>query len=183
VYIYNRGKVWQMRTELKSILTHKIKKRHRMDIQQKLKDLGYDLPTVAAPAANYVPYLVSGNMLFISGQIPFLNGQSMHLGRVGDSLTLEQGVEAAEACALNIIAQALEAVGGDWSKIKRCLKLGGFVNCTPDFTDHPKVINGASNLIGSVMGEAGKHTRFAVGAPSLPLGVAVEIEAVFELNA
>ncbi|MCB1532034.1 MAG: RidA family protein [Alphaproteobacteria bacterium] len=154
-----------------------------MDIRKKLEELGYELPQVAAPAANYVPYIIEGGMVFISGQIPFLNGQSMHLGRVGDDLTLEQGIEAARACALNILAQADAAVSGDWSKIKRCVKLGGFVNCTPDFTDHPKVINGASDLIGEVLGEAGKHTRFAVGASSLPLGVAVEIEAIFTLKA
>lgn len=105
----------------------------------------------------------------------------MHLGRLGEDLTIGAGVEAAKACALNILAQANEAVGGDWSKIKRCVKLGGFVNCTPDFTDHPKIINGASDLIVAAMGQSGKHARFAVGAPSLPLGVAVEIDAVFEL--
>ena len=154
-----------------------------MDIRAKLKSLGYELPKVAPPAANYVPYVIADDdILFIAGQIPFLNGQTMHLGRVGENLTTEQGVEAAKACALNILAWADAAVGGDWSKIKRCVKLGGFVNCTTDFIDHPTVINGASDLIGAVMGEAGKHARFAVGAPSLPRGVAVEIEAIFELN-
>ena len=152
-----------------------------MDIKKKLEEMGFELPQVAAPAANYVPYLIAGDMLFISGQIPFLNGKAMHLGRVGYGLTLEQGVEAAKACALNILAQANDAVGGDWSKIERCVKLTGFVNCTPEFTDQPKVINGASDLIGEVLGEKGKHTRSAVGAPSLPLGVAVEIEAIFKL--
>ncbi len=148
---------------------------------EKLKTLGYDLPEVSAPAASYVPYVRSGDLLFISGQIPFLNGKPMHMGRVGYSLTLEQGQEAARACALNILAQANDAVQGDWGNIKRLLKLGGFVCCTPEFTDHPKVINGASDLMIAVMGDSGRHTRFAVGAPSLPLGVAVEIEAVFEL--
>ncbi|MCB1651238.1 MAG: RidA family protein [Alphaproteobacteria bacterium] len=152
-----------------------------MSIVQKLQKLGYELPQAAAPAANYVPYVVSGSHIYISGQIPFLNGQSMHLGRVGDDLTLEQGVEAAKACALNILAQAHAAVDGDWGRIKRLVKLGGFVNCTPDFTDQPKVVNGASDLMVAVMGEAGKHARFAVGAPSLPLGVAVEIDAMFEI--
>ncbi len=152
-----------------------------MDIHTKLQELGLELPKVAAPAANYVPYVVSGNMIYVSGQIPFLNGEKMHMGRVGDDLDASAGEKAAQACALNILAQVNEAVGGDWSKVKRCVKLGGFVNCTPDFTDQPIVINGASNLIGEVMGDAGKHARFAVGAPSLPLGVAVEIDAVFEL--
>lgn len=152
-----------------------------MDISAKLKSMGFELPKVAPPAANYIPFVISGKTLYIAGQIPFLNGQTMHTGRVGDDLSTEQGVEAAKACALNILAWANDAVGGDWSKIKRCIKLGGFVNCTPGFTDHPTVINGASNLIGDVMGESGKHARFAVGAPSLPRGVAVEIEAIFEL--
>ncbi len=152
-----------------------------MDITTKLKEIGFDLPQVAAPAANYVPYVVSGNTIFVSGQIPFLNGEKMHMGRVGDDLSTEDGVKAAQACALNILAQVNDAVGGDWSKVKRCVKLGGFVNSTPDFTDQPLVINGASNLIAEAMGDAGKHARFAVSAPSLPLGVAVEIDAVFEI--
>lgn len=153
-----------------------------MNIHTKLKEIGFTLPKAAAPAANYVPYVISGKTIFVSGQIPFLNGEKMHLGRVGENLKTEDGVKAAQACALNILAQVDHAVGGDWSKVKRCVKLGGFVNCTPDFTDQPLVINGASNLIADVMGEAGKHARFAVGAPSLPLGVAVEIDAVFELT-
>ena len=152
-----------------------------MNIQTKLEELGLSLPKVAAPAANYVPYVISGKMIYVSGQIPFLNGEKMHMGRVGDDLSAEEGAAAAQACALNILAQVNEAVDGDWSKVKRCVKLGGFVNCPPDFTNQPLVINGASNLIAGVMGEAGKHARFAVGAPSLPLGVAVEIDAVFEL--
>lgn len=154
-----------------------------MDIHKKLSSLGLDLPKVAPPAANYVPYVIADDdMLYIAGQIPFLNGQKMHIGKVGETYTAEQAVDAAKACALNILAWVNEAVQGDWSKVKRCVKLGGFVNCTPDFIDHPVVINGASNLIGEIMGEAGKHARFAVGASSLPFGVAVEIDAVFELE-
>ncbi|MGH1456482.1 MAG: RidA family protein [Alphaproteobacteria bacterium] len=152
-----------------------------MNITTKLKELGFSLPKVAAPAANYVPYVISGNMVFVSGQIPFLNGEKMHIGRVGENLTTQDGVQAAQACALNILAQVNEAVGGDWSRVRRCVKLGGFVNCTSDFIDQPVVINGASNLIADAMGDAGQHARFAVGAPSLPLGVAVEIDAVFEI--
>ncbi len=151
------------------------------DIEARLKEMDIELPEAAAPAANYVPYVISGNTLFIAGQIPFLNGHKMHMGRLGEDLTLEQGAEAAQACGLNILAQVKAAVGGDWSKVKRCVKLGGFVNCTPDFTDHPKVINGASDIMAAVLGKAGKHARFAVGAPSLPLGVAVEVDAIFEL--
>lgn len=153
-----------------------------MTLKTKLEQAGYELPAVAAPAANYVPYVISGNTVFVSGQIPFLNGEKMHLGRVGEDLSIEQGTKAAEACALNILAQVNEAVGGDWSKVKRCVKLGGFVNSTPDFTDQPQVINGASNLIAEIMDDAGKHARFAVSAPSLPLGVAVEIDAIFEIE-
>ncbi len=153
-----------------------------MTLSAKLQELGLELPAVAAPAANYVPYVVSGNTVYVSGQIPFLNGEKMHMGRVGDDLNEEDGAAAAQACALNILAQVNEAVGGDWSRVKRCVKLGGFVNCTSDFINQPVVINGASNLIADVMGDAGKHARFAVGAPSLPLGVAVEIDAVFEIG-
>lgn len=154
-----------------------------MDLAEKLQGLGYELPQAAAPAANYVPYVIADDdMLYIAGQIPFLNGEKMHLGRLGEDLDVEAGVEAARACGLNILAQVNAAVGGDWGKVKRLVKLGGFVNCTPDFTDHPKVINGASDLMVAVMGDAGKHARFAVGAPSLPLGVSVEIDAIFELD-
>lgn len=151
-------------------------------LAEKLKELGYDLPKAAAPAANYVPYVISGNHVFVAGQIPFLNGETMNLGTLGENISVEQGKDAARACALNILAQVNAAVDGDWSKVKRCVKLGAFVSCTPDFTDHPAVVNGASDLIVETMGDAGKHARFAVGAPSLPLGVAVEIDAVFEID-
>lgn len=153
-----------------------------MSLKDKLAGLGLELPQAAAPAANYVPFVTIGNTVFVAGQIPFLNGEQMHLGRLGENLTIEQGVEAAKACALNILAQANASVDGDWSRVKRCVKLGGYVNCTSDFNDHPKVINGASDLVVAAMGEAGKHARFAVGAPSLPLGVAVEIDAIFEIE-
>lgn len=152
------------------------------DIKTKLKALGFTLPAAAAPAANYVPYVVSGNQIFVAGQIPFLNGEKMHMGRLGDGLEIEDGQKAAQACALNILAQVNAAVDGDWSRVVRCVKLGAFVSCKPDFTDHPAVVNGASDLMVEVMGDAGKHARFAVGAPSLPLGVAVEIDAIFEIK-
>ena len=153
-----------------------------MNLEEKLGQLGYELPKAAPPAANYVPYTVHGDVVYVAGQIPFLNGQAMHKGRLGEDMSLEDGIIAAEACALNILAQVNAAVNGDWSRVQRCLKLGGFVNCTPDFYDHPKVVNGASDLIGKVMVEKGQHARFAVGAPSLPLGVAVEIDAVFGIK-
>lgn len=153
-----------------------------MNLEEKLKALGYELPQVAPPAANYVPYVVSGAHVYVAGQIPFLNGQPAFQGRVGDDMAVETAVEAARACGLNILAQVNAAVGGDWSRVVRCVKLGGFVACVPEFIDHPVVVNGASDLMAAVMGEAGQHARFAVGAPSLPLGVAVEIDAVFEIK-
>ena len=152
-----------------------------MQLDEKLQTLGYELPDAPAPAANYVPYVVSGGHIYVAGQVPFVDGKPAYLGRLGDDVSLETGMDAARVCALNILAQAHTAVLGDWGKIKRLVKLGGFVNCTSDFTDHPKVINGASDLMVDVMGDAGKHARFAVGAPSLPLGVSVEIDAIFEL--
>lgn len=153
-----------------------------MSIHDALEKSGLTLPQVAAPAANYVPYVISGNQIFVAGQIPFLNGEAMHQGRLGDSFTVEDGKKAAQACALNILAQVDAAVGGDWARVQKCVKLGAFVCCTPDFTDHPAVVNGASDLMVEVLGEKGKHARFAVGVPSLPLGVAVEIDAVFEIK-
>lgn len=153
-----------------------------MDIHAKLKDLGFELPQAAAPAANYVPYMISGNHIFVAGQIPFLNGEKMHMGKLGDGLEITDGVKAAQACALNILGQVNAAIDSDWSRVKQCVKLGAFVNCTPDFNDHPAVVNGASDLMVAVLGDAGKHARFAVGAPSLPLGVAVEIDAIFEIK-
>ncbi|MBT5014269.1 MAG: RidA family protein, partial [Rhodospirillaceae bacterium] len=142
-------------------------------VENKLAELGVTLPAPAAAAANYVPYVISGNMVFVSGQITMLDGELQYLGTVGDDLTLDDGIAAARICAINLIAQVKEACGGDLDRVKRVVKLGGFVNCTAEFTDHPKVINGASDLIADAFGEAGKHARFAVGAPSLPLGIAV----------
>ncbi|KZC98342.1 RidA family protein [Oceanibaculum pacificum] len=150
-------------------------------IEARLKELGIDLPNAAAPAANYVPYVVSGKLIFVSGQIPVLNGDIKFKGKVGVDLTVEQGQESARLCALNLIAQAKAAAGGDLDRIARVVKLGGFVACQPDFGDQPEVINGASNLMVDVFGDAGRHARFAVGANVLPRNVATEVEAVFEL--
>ena len=151
------------------------------DLAQKLETLGLQLPVAAKAVASYVPFVISGNHVFISGQIPFLNGEAMHQGIVGKDLTLEQGQEAAQACALNILAQINAAVDGDITRIKRCVKLGAFVACTPDFTSQPTVVNAASELIADALGEAGIHARSAVGVPSLPLNCAVEIDAIFEI--
>ena len=122
------------------------------------------------------------NHIYVAGQIPFLNGEKMHQGKIGADLTTDQGIEAAKACALNILAQVNAAVNGDWNRVERCVKLGGFVNCTPDFTDHPKVINAASEVLIEVFGDAGRHARFALGAGSLPLNVSCEIAAVLEVS-
>ncbi|MSO97617.1 MAG: RidA family protein [Rhodospirillaceae bacterium] len=150
-------------------------------VEKRLKELGIALPTAAAPIANYVPAVRSGNLLFISGQLPLKDGKVAFEGQVGNLLSLEQGIEAARLCALNIIAQASTALSGDLDKVKRVVKLTGFVACLPTFTQHPQVINGASDVMVQVFGDAGRHARAAVGAPSLPRGAAVEVEAVFEV--
>ena len=128
-----------------------------------------------------MPYTVVGDIVFVAGQIPMRDGTIL-TGRLGLDLSVEEGAAAAEVCALNLLAQAKAAAGGDSDRIARCLKLGGFVQCTPEFTDHPEVVNGASNLMVAAMGDAGRHARFAVGAPSLPRGSAVEVEGIFELS-
>lgn len=149
-------------------------------IDAKLTELGLSLPNAPAPAANYVPFVQVGNLVHVSGQIS--NGpDGLITGKLGRDLDVEQGAAAAQTCALSLLAQAKAATGGDLSKIKRLVKLVGFVNSTPEFTDQPKVINGASDLMVAVMGDAGRHARSAVSAASLPLGVAVEIEAIFEV--
>jgi len=149
-------------------------------IDARLAELGLTLPDAPAPAANYVPHVTSGGMLYVSGQISQGTG-GLIKGKLGETLSTEQGTDAARSCALSLLAQARAACGGDFGRLKRVVKLIGFVNCTPDFTEQPKVINGASDLLVEVMGEAGRHARSAVGTVSLPLGVAVEIEAIFEL--
>jgi enamine deaminase RidA (YjgF/YER057c/UK114 family) len=151
-------------------------------IEARLSELGITLPNAAAPAANYVPYVVSGNLIFVSGQIPILDGQIQYTGKVGADCDIDQGIASAKLCALNLIAQAKAACDGDLDRIKRVVKLGGFVACTPDFADHPKVINGASDLMAEVFGDKGAHSRFAVGAPCLPLNVTTEVEGIFEIS-
>lgn len=148
-------------------------------IAQKLIDLSITLPDAAAPAANYVPFVQSGNLLFISGQLPFKDGELLNNGRLGEDLTLDQGYQAARQCAINIIAQ-IKAAGG-LEKVCRIVRLGGFVNSAADFTQQPQVVNGASDLFVEVFGDAGRHARAAVGVPALPRGVSVEVEAVVEL--
>lgn len=149
-------------------------------IDNTLAELGIALPTPVAPVANYVPYVIAGNLVFISGQVS-IGPTGLIKGRLGDTLTLEQGVEAARACGVNLLAQLKAACGGDLGQVKRVVKLGGFVASTAEFFDQPKVVNGASDLMVAVFGEAGRHARAAVSAPSLPLGAAVEIDGVFEI--
>ena len=151
-------------------------------IDAKLEELGLELPQVATPAGSYVGYVVTGNQIFVSGQIPFWNGELKYQGKVGPDYSVEEGQEAAKVCALNIIAQVKDALGGDLDRVTRVVKLGGFVNCPTDFEAHPTVINGASDLMGAVFGEKGRHARFAMGAGSLPLNVAVEVDAVVEFE-
>ena len=149
-------------------------------IENKLTTLQLQLPIVATPLANYVPCTISGSLLFVSGQLPYENGAVKIVGQLGTTVSEEQGIEAARHCMLNILAQAKAALGS-LDNIKRCLKITGFVNATSEFTAHPKIINGASDLIVAVLGDPGKHARAAVGVSSLPLGAAVEIEAIFEI--
>ena len=151
-------------------------------IEERLARLAIELPDASAPAANYVPFVISGALVFVSGQIPVWNGELRHVGQVGGDLELEDGIQAARLCCLNLIAQVRAAAGGDLDRIAGVVKLGGFVNAVPGFTDHPKVINGASDLMVEVFGDRGRHARFAVGAANLPLGIAVEVDGVFELK-
>jgi len=150
-------------------------------IDARLKELKIDLPTPMPPAANYVPFVKTGSVLLVSGQLPLLKGELHYKGKVGRELSLEEGQEAARLCGLQIIAQVKEACEGDLNRVHRCLRLGGFVNSTEKFTDQHKVINGASDLMLAVFGEKGQHVRLAVGAAALPLNAAVEIEALFEV--
>ena len=151
-------------------------------IDARLWQLGIELPEPAAPVANYVPFAVSGNLVFIAGQICQWNGERRFVGKLGAGITIADGQQAARLCALNIIAHLQVAAGGDLDRVRRCLRLGGFVNCTPDFTDMPQVVNGASDLMVEVFGDAGRHARAAVGTSALPSGVSVEVEATFELG-
>ncbi|OAN42930.1 hypothetical protein A6A04_09485 [Paramagnetospirillum marisnigri] len=150
-------------------------------VTERLARLGITLPTPAVAVANYVPFVITGNLLFVSGQLPLEGGKPVVTGKLGDSVSLEEGVRAARLCALNLLAQARAAAGGDLERVRRLVRLTAFVACTASFTDQPKVVNGASDLMVEVLGEAGRHARVAVGAPSLPLDVAVEIEGIFEL--
>lgn len=152
------------------------------NIEQRLTELGVQLPTPPAPVASYVPYTINGNLVVISGQIPIEGGKPHYIGKLGADISLEDGKAAARLCALNLVAQLKAACGGNLDRVTRCLRLGVFVNATPDFAQHPEVANGASDFLVQVFGEAGRHARAAVGAGSLPRGVAVEVEGLFEIS-
>ncbi len=151
------------------------------DFDKRLAERGLALPDAPAPKANYVPYVVVGNTVYVSGQIS-MNEAGMITGKVGADLTAAEGAKAAETCALALLAQAKKACGGDISRLKRVVKLTGFVNSTPDFGDQPVVVNGASDLLVDLLGDAGRHARSAVSAGALPFNVAVEIEGIFEIE-
>ena len=153
-----------------------------MSYEDKIKELNIILPEAKAPVGNYVATKTSGKMLFISGQISIDENGQLIKGKVGKDLDTEAGYNAAKRCALSVVAQVKKSCGDDLSKVKSCVKLTGFVNSTEDFNDQPKVINGASDLIASIFGESGMHTRAAVSTNSLPLGVSVEVDAIFELK-
>jgi enamine deaminase RidA (YjgF/YER057c/UK114 family) len=153
-----------------------------MNFEDKIKELQIELPEAKAPVGSYVATKMVGKLLYISGQISMNSKGELIKGKVGKDLTTDEAYKAAERCGLSIVAQVKKACDGDLSKIKSCVKLTGFVNSTEDFTEQPKVINGASDLIASIFTEAGMHTRAAVSANSLPLGVSVEVDAIFELN-
>ena len=152
-------------------------------IARRLAELKIQLPNPSVPAANYVPFTVSGPLVFVAGQVSQWNGERRYKGKVGDSLTIEDAHAAARLCALNLLAHLQVACGGDLDRVTRVIRLGGFVNCTPEFTDQPKCVNGASDLMVEVFGkEIGSHARTAVGVASLPGGVSVEVDGIFEVR-
>lgn len=153
-----------------------------MNIEQNLERLGITLPTAQAPAANYVPFVQTGNLVVISGQLPMMDGKLIYSGKLGEHLRLEDGQDAARLCGINLLAQLRDALSGNLGRIERCVRLGGFVSCTAEFTQQPQVINGASDLIAEALGDRGKHARAAVGCPSLPFDAAVEVEGMFEVS-
>lgn len=151
-------------------------------IEQRLRDLGIVLPVPTTPSANYVPFRRSGSLVFIAGQVPFAEGKYHFVGKVGRDVTVEDGQKAARLCAINILSQLKASLGGDIEGVLGCVRLGGFVNAVPEFAEHPKVVNGASDLMVAVLGDAGRHARVAVGCGSLPHDVAVEVEGLFEVR-
>jgi enamine deaminase RidA (YjgF/YER057c/UK114 family) len=151
-------------------------------IEARLKELGIVLPAPPAPVASYVPYVIAGHLVFVSGQLPVKDGAPQYVGKLGETVSLEEGQAAAQLCALNVLAQIKAACGGDLERVTACVRLGVYVNAAPEFTRQSEVANGASDLIAAVFGTAGRHARAAVGVGSLPRGVAVEVDAVFVIR-
>ena len=150
--------------------------------EENIKQLGIEIPDMPTPLANYVPFKLSDNIVYISGQGPVKNGELAYKGKVGDDITLEDGIKAAELCCINIIAALKKSINGDWNRLDNFLKLGGFVNCNNNFYEQPKIINGASDLLVSIFGEQGRHARFAVGSNALPMNISVEIDAIIKIK-
>ena len=150
--------------------------------EENIKNLGLNIPELPKALANYVPYKIVGKTMYISGQAPVQNGELIYKGKVGSDITIEDGIEAARLCVTNIIAVVKTGLKGDWSKLDGFVKLTGFVNCQDDFTDQPKIINGASDMLVEIFGDQGRHARVAVGSNALPLGIAVEIDAIVQLK-
>ena len=150
--------------------------------EENIKKLAIDIPDMSAPLANYVPYKVSDTIVYVSGQGPVKNGELAYKGKVGEDITIEEGIKAAELCCINIIAALKKSINGDWNRLDSFLKLGGFVNCNNNFYDQPKIINGASDLLVNIFGKQGKHARFAVGSNALPMNISVEIDAIIKIK-
>tara|TARA_B100001027_G_scaffold216513_1_gene193093 strand:- start:1604 stop:2068 length:465 start_codon:yes stop_codon:yes gene_type:complete len=150
--------------------------------EENIKKLDLKIPDLPSPLANYVPYKVSDNTLYVSGQGPVIDGKIIYSGKVGNDISQEEGVKAAELCCINIIAALKSSINGDWNRLDTFLKLGGFVNCDNDFSDQPKIINGASDLLVNIFGDKGRHSRFAVGSNALPLNISVEIDALIKIK-
>ena len=153
-----------------------------LKIEEKIKSLGIEIPKLSMPIANYVPYKIINNILYVSGQGPIIDGKVMHEGKVGPDISVEDGIEAARICCLNILSVLKHSINNDWDKFEQIIKLGGFVNCNPDFKDQPKIINGCSDLLVEYLGEKGKHARSALGVYVLPNNIPVEIEAIIEIK-
>ena len=149
---------------------------------ENIKNLGLNIPDLPKALANYVPYKIIGKTIYISGQAPVQNGELIYKGKVGSDITVEDGIEAAKLCVINIIAAVKTGLDGDWDKLDSFVKLTGYVNCQDNFTDQPQVINGASDMLVDIFGEQGRHARVAVGSNALPLGIAVEIDAIVQLK-
>tara|TARA_B100000575_G_C22967362_1_gene558590 strand:+ start:58 stop:516 length:459 start_codon:yes stop_codon:yes gene_type:complete len=150
--------------------------------EENIKQLGVEIPDMPNPLANYVPYRISDNIVYVSGQGPVINGKIKYIGKVGEDITVDDGIKAAELCCINIIAALKKSINDDWNRLDSFLKLGGFVNCNNNFYDQPKIINGASDLLVSIFGDQGRHARFAVGSNALPMNISVEIDAIIKIK-